>query len=32
MKEGAKATSDKHECCCCGESCNMKMKDKTNKP
>ena len=27
MKEGSKNQSDKHECCCGGDSCNMKMKD-----
>jgi hypothetical protein len=25
-----KMSSDKHECCCCGDSCNMKeMKNKS---
>ena len=29
-KGGAAKTSDKHECCCAGDSCNMKdMKNKT---
>jgi hypothetical protein len=27
MKEGSKNQSNKHECCCGGDACNMKMKD-----